>query len=360
MTETRGTETRGQRDARALSLASLEEEGRSLAVVRPAETLLEQANDTLKSGVRGVYNHCSPGVTVLAIGFSTLATGFVLCTPLSALSLLLLPAALPFSLCGSGFGADKKNFFNMTQARLNDLEADLKQDIRAAQEKAFGEKQDLLVRLAEDRLGKGLLLDREVLSYLAALPPGKLDSASDALAVTVLQARKMLAWQRGKGGQTAAPLTFASLSREMELPLNPRNPRHLSILRERLERADEPIDEDLSPPDFPAPDLSAIERLRQDKDLNSLNVGTLNLLAHTVTWPFQAISSLRKMRRLREMEIPAIPPVAVPALSPAKDFAACLEEYERSARTRLDLPALQRDTGLRRLPPPGGQKPGFL
>lgn len=354
------TEPREPHRARALSPAFLEEKSRSLAVVQ-AGPLLEQANGTLKSGIDSVYRHCSPGATALAVSLSTLATGALLCTPLSIFTLILLPATLPVSLGGSGLGADKRNFFNMTQKRLDELETSLKQDIRAAQEKAFDGKQDLLVRLADNHLGKGLLLDMEALSYLAALPPAKLAPASDALAVTVLQARKLLACQRGKaaGQRAEAPLTFSLLSRDMDLPLNPRNPKHLLILRERLERADEPIGEDASPPDFPAPDLSAIERLRQDKDLNSLNIGALNLLAHTVTWPFHAISSIRKMRRLREMEIPAIPPVAVPALSPAKDFAACLEEYERSTRTRLDLPALQRDTGLRRLPPPG-QKPAFL
>lgn len=207
----------------------------------------------------------------------------------------------------------------------------LKGAFMAEQASAFREKQKHLLRLADAQLQKGGLLEEDFLPYLALIRPGLLEDASDQLAVTVLQARGMLAYARctartGTGARTTTrPHSFASLG------FNPQREDHRHFLREKLEQADNAIS--LAEDSLPVFEDLDIEHDRIETG------GIAGFFARAVAAPVFLLYD--RYRHRRAVKLPAVvPSVRVPPLLVAPDFPAILAHYE-TAEEKLDLPAVR-------------------
>jgi hypothetical protein len=217
------------------------------------------------------------------------------------------------------------------QQRLADgkrewAETTLREAFVAAQRDSYTEQKKLVAAAAEQYLGAGNLIGMAEAGWLAALTPGLLEEATDQLAVTVFQMRRMLAHMRcasfnsDGSRRISAPLTFAAMQ------FSPAAPLHRAILREKLADADCPIAED----DLPLvkePELAEPVRHK---------AGVLKSMASFLL--FRTRGSLR--REFVESAMPRFKDVETPVLAPVADFAELLEAYE-ARNPQLDLPALR-------------------
>lgn len=222
---------------------------------------------------------------------------------------------------------------NATQAqRIRDnSHRQLKEQFVAAQDRAFEDKQRHLLRLADIQLQKGSLLEDAFLPYLALIRPCLLADASDQLAITVLQARAMLAYARctartGTGARTTPrPHNFASLG------FNPQREDHRHFLREKLEQADNAVS-------LAEDTLPVYEEIHFEKRPIGTG-GIAGFFARTAAAPVFLLYDRYKHRKA--VKLPAVlPPVSVPPLLVEPDFLAILAHYE-AAEEKLDLPAVR-------------------
>jgi len=216
----------------------------------------------------------------------------------------------------------------------------LKRAYREAQIVALAENKQVLCTLADQELAAGRLLDQETLSYLVRLDGAALEDASDQLTISVLQARRVLAYmqceQRGADGAKAiAPaLSFARLK------LCPQFNEHRYILRRQLEESDEAIKADDFPESWPEPDLSVLEqRLAQAKGSAFGGWSTALRFAAAPVFMVTDAVKLHKIGKLtvQNSEPPAL---AVPPLTPVAELATALAVYEQTVEP-LGLPALR-------------------
>jgi hypothetical protein len=170
------------------------------------------------------------------------------------------------------------------------------------------------------------------------VPPESLENASDALAITVFQARCMLSRMRG-GNQEAPVPTYANQN------FSPAFENHRKILRNILkEAAAVPLAED-----DPSPRFETFEPAIQAKPQG----GALRFIGRAVIPFYYPWKDRQHWKNLKLPETPEIQPLP---LQPIADFAGLLKKYEAEAgyKNRLDLPALraQRPYAPASLPPP--------
>lgn len=268
---------------------------------------------------------------------------------------LLFSGVLPLQLvcitslfCGGSLSADiRGNAEKAIRASIDKSGKELEANIRGLQEEKYKNKQLHLAVLADMHVVRGEQIDEKTLSYLAALPPSLLKDASDQLAITVMQARQMLAYQRG--GRNLKPETFARNR------LNPGVAEHRRALRNALAAAaaDIKLDEDEGPEAWPAPEI-VLPDPGKIPEIAKLKVSKISFALRTVAAPLFLIPDWLRIRAAKKVQIPDIKAsFQEPTLRAAEDFSAALARYETDVE-RLDLPALR---GWN-LPGPGKLLPG--
>jgi hypothetical protein len=248
-----------------------------------------------------------------------LTTGLVAGGPFGLL--VALPFALIFktaTLASAAVTDDK------TEKARTEKREKLQKQFLAAQKKAFADKQAQLIALADETLARGELLGEKELSYLAALDPALLKDASDQLAITVLQARGMIAYMRAEEKRIRPPLTFRTAA------FDPRNGLHRAYLRDKLAEAKTVLAED----DYPNGLYQELEFPRDG--LRPDSKGYLLRLAV----PFYSFWKDAKKAVDAPLLENGLPEISVPPLKPAGDFSALLSAFERAAEP-LDLPAMR-------------------
>lgn len=264
------------------------------------------------------------------------------------------PLALIFSgmaLVGGvvGSGAYKGLSAANLSHNIDEAKRKLHTDLRIMQKEAFAQKRQYLLAAADEHLESGGLLDMDDLAYLVSYNAEALQSASDQLAITVLQARKALAYDQYTKSQTMerradgrpaidTPLGFA------ELHFDSRHISHCYALRRRLEEDDPALDCDSVPSEWPVPDFSVLDEIdeRINKDM-ALDKKSLTLRA--LAMPFYIARDVKDVRKARKMlqNCDFMPQVPVPALEPVEELGAAMAFYETAKWNNppLDLPALR-------------------
>lgn len=234
---------------------------------------------------------------------------------------------------GCVYSNESQHCESRAQHWMKEMKSSLRQGLRFRQRNAYRNKEEHLVALADAHLEQGGLLDEKTLSYLAAAPEERLRKASDRLAVTVLQARRMLAYERGgRRDETLRPATFARFR------LIPGRAEHNGLLRGKLCETDARLAEDEGP-EMPLPEVIWPERI---PEIENLKISKLGLALRVVAGPLFFFADRRRLRALENITLPDTPraEAEVPALRPAADFSEALARYERDVE-RLDLPALR-------------------
>jgi hypothetical protein len=249
------------------------------------------------------------GTSLLSLGLLGAAAGA---------PLMLVPAGI-FAAMMYGVSSDQRNSaMRHAERQARTAQHTLRDIFKQAQQDAFNANQKQLAAIADDHLRAGNLLGEEGMAYLAAVSPENLEGASEQLAISVYQARKMLAHSRDPQN-VEKPLNFASLD------FTPKSGKHRFVLLEKLQWADTGIEDD-------KPELQELELQEPEFQFSSGGKWARAFLA-----PFY----LRKDARTRAaIDLPDLPDVPVPPLRPARDFALTLRRYEEQ-NGALDLPALR-------------------
>jgi hypothetical protein len=313
----------------------------SVGVPEPAAQRLQKAYNEAVLKSRKQHESDSKGASVAQFASAAVIGGALLvATPWVA-----LPLGMFMALSGVSAAHDAKKALDTANDKSTELQQEFMRTLRRefidAQRKAYSEKQDRLVEMAEAHLAKGGLLDETALSYLAAIPPSKLQGASDQLAISVLQIRSMLDYIRSRridlDGERGVPkpACFA------DFKLSPRQPEHRPILRAKLEENRFRIAEDEGP-QFAEPQIVMPESQRQSgREKFARYLGA-------------AFFIKGDRERAASFEMPSLAPVEVPALRQVESLGKIIGNYER-AHGRLDLPALRGWGG--REPKPLAYKP---
>lgn len=201
------------------------------------------------------------------------------------------------------------------QALADRTHDSLREAFHREQKAAFEARQTALVTLADTELVRDRLLDERTLSYLAAVRPEFLQKVHDErLAISVLQARALLAWhrcnQKHEDGEKLVkkPLSCATLR------LDPSDPLHRTMLREKLERADPVLEED----NYPDHEELPIQPPQ-------LRLGFWGHVGRYFANPLFTASDKRRYMA----DLPEVEPIDVKPLIAAEDFAAALKYYEK-------------------------------
>jgi hypothetical protein len=252
-----------------------------------------------------------------------------------------VPVGVPIALLlGMSIQHEKKFARNLNLKKKTWAEGKLKRSFENAQREAYGSQKCLVVAAAERNLGAGRVLSLEDAAWIANLSRQDIKQATDQLAITVYQIRKLLAHARcasfnSDGSKSVSrPLAFA------DLRLDPNFPPHRAYLRERLAAADEHIEED----NYPYIKVSELE------GMSSVKTGFWNAVKNYAA-PWEAA---KRRRQQMEIELPRYKDVEAHVIFPVADFAEALETYE-ATNPPLDLPALRGwKGGVRKaLPGPG-------
>jgi hypothetical protein len=243
--------------------------------------------------------------------------------------------------CGGGWVEQHMLHKKLADKSATWTKGELRDAFTEAQKQAYAAQKRQIVQAAEQYLSSGKLVSVEEASWLAALDPEAVRGATDQLAITVLQIRKMLAHMRcadfNADGSRAVekPLTFEAMLLMSSAPL------HRSILRERLAAEDCEVTEDLNPV------------IREPEVISAAHakVSVIKSLASFIS--FRTKKSLA--REYVDNALPRFADIEAQALRPVTDFAAMLESYE-ARNPPLDLPALRgwKTVKRRALPHPGG------
>jgi hypothetical protein len=265
--------------------------------------------------------------TAIAAGMLPIAVAFIPPPSDAALTagFLCIVATL---LAGTGVANESDMRSSLRMNKTGWTQGALREEFINAQKASYVDQKRELVRAAEQYLAAGNLIRMEDAAWLAALDPKMLRDASDQLAITVLQIRKMLAHVRCRdyhtdGSKKVMPVkTFASMWFGAR-----------SFLRERLLACDIALAEDSNP-------------VLKEPELRSLRA-------------FFSMETQESVRReFAEGALPRFKNVEMPILKPAEDFAAALEEYEAN-NPPLDLPAIRGWQRYRRLALPPPQRPAI-
>ena len=191
------------------------------------------------------------------------------------------------------------------------------------QKRPIDEMQDFMLKTAEDHLAAGKHLSARDVAWLIGMPDEKLKAASDQLAITVLQARKILARARSpEGNKTGKPLGFAVLN------LNPDFTPDRKKLREHL------VEDACKLPEMePHQIQEGAVTLKK-----GLSGGFLRQVGYTLAAPLMTVVDYM---RVRHTEVSAeFPDVKIAMPRCAEDFEAALEFYE-SQNGAADMPGMR-------------------
>jgi hypothetical protein len=197
---------------------------------------------------------------------------------------------------------------------------------KQAQIEFYAAQKKRIVELADTHLGNGGLISAQDAAWLGNIDPDHLSEATDQLAITVLQIRQMLAYQRcndfNSDGSRAvqAPLTFRGVGFDAGRPL------HRSWLREKMAQADHGIEEDANP-------------VIQVAEFENVNVKKPGYIAALFNF-LNPVSNWSRKEKLLEMQLPKVKEIEVQCVQPLADFAEALKDYE-SRNAPLDLPAMR-------------------
>jgi hypothetical protein len=269
----------------------------------------------------------------------------------SAVSVPVVLLGGPLGLCIVGgpllmtaaFGVkEQKKLNSLIGDEIADRQGFARRKFRQAQQAAYAAQKRLVVEAAENHLARGGLLGPEDAAWLGTLDPAAIEGATNQLAITVLQIRRMLAHMRcasyrsDGSREIGPPATLAGL--KLMGDFEP----HRDFLRGKLRAEDTRLAED----DLPVlqdPELAAPLRAKP---------GLLAAMRDFVN----PLSGFRLRRDFEKAELPRFRPVEIPALAPVADFAEALAFYE-SKNPPLDLPALRGWKGGARKSLPGPLRP---
>lgn len=228
---------------------------------------------------------------------------------------------------------------NQVDKALSEARDAIGKEYRAAQVRALGEKMDQAVALADECLAKGGLIDEDILAHLVTIPAEKFRKASDQLAISVLQARSLLAHVRANEGAAAtAPMTFALLKEKYNAAADPSSADSRRLLRDMLGGSDGRIAEENYEKGFPAWDPAAVSGLNTNgiREVQEFRNGVSSFLG----LPFLARNK-RLAAAMKDIRLPdaASIEVKVPALRPVENFSEIVALYEKR-NGKLDLPAV--------------------
>lgn len=294
------------------------------------EEVAEHLKDSYKRSIlksREKYEGETKGASLAQYASATVITVAALTmTPWVA-----VPLGVIVALGGLSAAHDAKASLDKANNKSTELQQEFVRKLRwefiHAQRKAYSEKQDRLVAIADEHLAKGGLLDETALSYLAVIDPVKLRSASDQLAITTMQIRTMLDYIRSRRidldgeRRVPKPACFA------DFKLSARVPEHRPILRAKLTENRFSIVED-EPPAFVEPEIIMPESAKQTKK------------ERVARWLGSAFFLKGDRERATGFEAPQFAPAEVPALRNVANLETIIENYER-AHGKLDLPAMR-------------------
>jgi hypothetical protein len=234
-------------------------------------------------------------------------------------------------LLGSGVGsmgisAEHKLHKKLAQENDDWTAGELRDCFAKAQREAYFAQKRLIVQAADQYLASGKLISVEEAAWLATLDPSVLHEATDQLAITVLQIRKMLAHTRctdfnSDGSKKAdAPLTFEKMQ------FNSANPMHRTILHEKLLQNDAPVLEDGYP-------------VIQEPEIVEQTVPKTSF-SKSLRYFFGFSRKETVIREYIRDKLPRFKDVEVQRLRPVEDFAAALAQFEER-NPALDLPAMR-------------------
>jgi hypothetical protein len=240
---------------------------------------------------------------------------------------LAAPLALSVSALAFITIAEQKRFQAQSIARQeNWVHETLQPAFEKAQKQAYQAQKLQIIAAAEQHLGKGGLLGLEDGAWLANLDPQALEGATDQLAITVLQIRKMLAHERCVSFNADGSKSVGKAVGFAGQKLDACNIQHRSYLRKQLAEEDPGIAED-SYPALQKGELVEAPKLRSGwgPALKSFFV------------PFYA-KALRN--EYANAQMPRFKDIEAQPLEPVADFSAAIERYEAQNRP-LDLPAMR-------------------
>lgn len=323
------------------------------APVRMQEGQLADIRGVFAQALAEETRYSGGKMAVAQIGYLALLVGGGVTALIAA-----TPAALPVAFFGGlllatvglfGYPASGANYAGQFEFMGRNVRSELWQAwsgferrYRQAQEQAFDEKLKHAVMLADKHLAQGGLFDETVLAYLVTIKLEYFREASDQLAITVLQARRMLAHMRADEGESVPRmLTFFRLMREHRMAANPLSPDSRRTLRSFLEDSDKGFSEYDYSNDFPRFPYQYMEQSRdQEKKLESLSESG-GILRAFFLLPFLSQDRKRVEAVRAAMTLPEADSIEVelPALRPVKGFAKAVAQYEEQ-NGRLDLPAV--------------------
>ena len=234
----------------------------------------------------------------------------------------------------------------------------VRDELLRAQKESYKHKHAELVMLADKQIKDEGKIDEELIPFIAAIKPEALKDASDALAVTVLQLRQVLLYDRRTDAEKV--VTFESLSKDFKLAVNPQTPEHQKLLEKTLWQNNHMIEEDFYPSlkDYPELDMSKMfntDAMAAIKALKESNEGGSQMKK------FFTLSAFTKkdaalIEKIKKLDIIADNvAVEVPPIKPVDNMIAVLNHYERETG-KLDLPAV-RGWGEARLAPGAKKQP---
>jgi hypothetical protein len=290
----------------------------ALAGITFDQSEVQALRDSYNSSVKSSVGDKVLGTISYTAGTVMLGLGAAATVAMTGGIALLPLAGLMGGMMLSINSSERNSAMRTAEREGRNAQYELRRIFRNAQIDAFNHNQKQLVAAANGHLQAGGLLDEEAMAYLAAVSRENLSDACEQLAISVYQARKMLAHSRSPE-YVEKPLNFASLD------FTAKSEKHRFVLLEKLQWADSDIDDD-------KPELQGLEL--QEPEFQRTAAGRW---ARTFLAPFY----LRKDARIRAaLDLPDLPDVPVPPLRPARDFALTLHRYEEQ-NGRLDLPALR-------------------
>jgi hypothetical protein len=289
-----------------------------------SDEMNQEIRETFMNSLDRVYDSRKAEVNVMrgvGVLIWTMSGVFTIATPpLGALFSVVLMAHLV------GAAADQKRLGRTGKDAYEDAVRAAAMKFEQAQRDFYNSQKLQLLEAADTHLGKSGLLSLQDAAWLANIDPAHLEKATDQLAVTVLQIRKMLAYERctefnaDGSRKVEKPLGFASMQFNSALPV------HRNCLRERMLPLDAALAEDENPAVQPA---EFYEReIKAPGYLKSF---------FTFITPF---SNAGRKRSFEKMEMPQVKDIAAQCVQPVADFAERLANYE-SRNAPLDLPAVR-------------------
>jgi hypothetical protein len=262
---------------------------------------------------------------------NSLRTVGVLCSALFGVVSLAVPPMLfitlpAVALLGIAGTEMQKGMQDVARDAFEDAKKNTLIKFEEAQREFYSAQKRRIIELADAHLGNGHLISAQDAAWLGNIDPDHLSDATDQLAVTVLQIRQMLAYQRcasfnsDGSKQVDMPLTFKDVGFDISRNL------HRSWLREKLAQLDSGIEEDERP------------EIRQAEFVSG-DIGKSGRIKAFFNF-FNPVSNWNRKEKTLAMELPQVKDIEVQCVQPIAGFAEALEAYE-ARNPPLDLPAMR-------------------